>query len=90
MEHKLFKLNIDTDDITERVYELTEKWISRTDEFPFFTIGRSAYLDGKTPEYNKDIRYDNALILGVFGDLHEQALQTLENYFNEPINLSWD
>lgn len=90
MEHKLFKLNIDTDDITERVYELTEKWISRSNEFPFFTIGRSAYLDGKTPEYNKDIRYDNALILGAFGDLHEQALQTLEHYFNEPINLSWD
>jgi len=90
MNYVRFNLKIDTKDITERVYNLTEKWISRSQEYPFFTLGRSAYLDGQTPEYNKDIRYDNALILGEFGDLHERALQTLEEYFHEPIGLSWD
>lgn len=90
MDYKLLNLKIDTNDIAERVYNLTNKWISRSQEYPFFTLGRSAYLDGKTPEYIKDIRYENSVILGEFGDLIEYTLQTLEEYFHEPINLSWD
>jgi hypothetical protein len=47
-------LNIDTDKIADKVFRLQQYWVSRSDEFPFYTLGRNSYLDGRTPEYKEE------------------------------------
>ena len=56
-------LNIDTDNIADKVFRLQQYWIPRSDEFPFYTLGRNAYLDGKTPEYKQEIKVLNPILL---------------------------
>ena len=49
-------LDIDTEAVTNKVLSTKDKWISRSKDYPFFTLGRGAYLDGKTKKYYKDLR----------------------------------
>ena len=44
-------MNIDTNSIVGRIITVQPLWISRSKDYPFFTLGRGAYLDGKTKEY---------------------------------------
>lgn len=84
------KLDIDTQEITNKVLALREIWISRSTDFPFYTLGRCAYLDGKTDAYYKDSIWQNDILLGEFGDLYFTINQWLEKELNTPTFLAHD
>ena len=44
-------MDIDIGAVTCKVLCMKDKWISRSNKYPFFTLGRGAYLDGKTRGY---------------------------------------
>ena len=84
----LDKLDIDTDLISDKVFRLQKYWISRSDEFPFYTLGRCAYLDGRTPEYKQESKILNPILRQEFGGLYEIVIKYLENKFKEHIELN--
>lgn len=81
-------LDINTDEIADKVFRLQKYWISRSDEFPFYTLGRCAYLDGRTEAYQDEIKTLNPILLKEFDILYGIILDHLSNQFNEPIALS--
>jgi len=90
MKYTTYKLDIDTKDITDTVYKMTELWISRSNEYPFFTLGRNAYQDGKTSDYNKDIKWQNNLMAQNFYNLYEKVLYALGTHFRETVTIAPD
>jgi hypothetical protein len=81
-------LDIDTDNIADKVFRLQQYWIPRSDEFPFYTLGRCSYLDGKTPAYHEEIKTLNPILLKEFGDTYQTIIDYLSNQFKEPIELN--
>ena len=81
-------LDINIDEITDKVFRLQQHWISRSDEFPFYTLGRCAYLDGRTPAYHEEIKTLNPILLKEFDSLYAVIIDHLSNQFNEPIAMS--
>jgi hypothetical protein len=82
------KLDIDVDEIADKVFRLQQHWISRSDEFTFYTLGRCSYLDGKTPAYHEEIKTLNPILLKEFDSLYGIILDHLSTQFNEPIAIS--
>ena len=81
----IHKLRIDTDKIAEKVFNLKEYWISRSNEFPFHTLGRNAYQDGKTPAYQEDIKKLNPILRKEFDVTYRIIIDHLSNQFNEKV-----
>ena len=81
-------LDIDTHEIANKVLALRELWISRSNEFPFYTLGRCAYLDGKTDAYYKDSAWQNDILMGEFGNLYEAITKWLEIQYDTPTFLA--
>ena len=81
-------LDIDTDNIVDKVFRLQQYWVPRSDEFPFYTLGRCSYLDGKTPAYHEEIKTLNPILLKEFGDTYQTIIDYLSNQFKEPIELN--
>jgi hypothetical protein len=90
MEYTRVRLDIDNVDIANRVFEQRELWESRSNDFPFFTLGKSAYLDGKTDTYYRDSEWLNDILLGEFSDLYEEVLHVLQEALEEPVELAHD
>lgn len=88
-EFKIDTINIDTNSIIERLFNLKDYWQLRSDQYPFYTLGKSAYLDGLTPDYHQHPITDK-IIDKNFSDLLEAMIQYLSNLYNEPIVLSFD
>ena len=82
------ELDINTDDIADKVFRLQSHWISRSDEFPFYTLGRCSYLDGKTQAYQDEIKVLNPILHKNFDSLYEKVIKKLSDQFNEPIVFS--
>ena len=83
-------LDIDTDQIVDKVFRLQKHWISRSDEFAFYTLGRNAYLDGKTTEYISESRILNPILSQEFCDTYDIIIDHLSDQFKEPIVLNHD
>ena len=83
-------LDIDTDLILDRLFKLKHMWVSRSTEFPFYTLGRSAYLDGKTEKYKKDIIIDNFILDLNFNDLYKSVINYLSYFLREPVVMAYD
>jgi hypothetical protein len=83
------KLDINTDDIADKVFRLQQYWVSRSNDFAFYTLGRNAYLDGKTPEYKQEIKILNPILREKFGDTYEIIIDYLSDQFKEPIKLNY-
>jgi len=83
------KLDIDVDEIADKVFRLQKYWVSRSNEFAFYTLGRNAYLDGKTPEYKQDIKILNPILREKFGDTYDIIIDYLSDQFKEPIKLNY-
>jgi hypothetical protein len=81
-------LDIDTDNIADKVFRLQQYWVPRSDEFPFYTLGRCSYLDGKTPAYHEEIKTLNPILLKNFGNTYQIIIDYLSNQFKEPIELN--
>lgn len=83
-------LDIDTDLILHRLFRLKHLWVSRSSEFPFYTLGRSAYLDGNTDRYRKDSITENITLSFNFNDLYETVLNYLSSALGEPVKMAYD
>tara|TARA_R110000868_G_scaffold205689_1_gene454248 strand:+ start:576 stop:1190 length:615 start_codon:yes stop_codon:yes gene_type:complete len=86
----IHKLRLDTDKIAEKVFELRDYWISRSDQFTFYTLGRNAYKDGKTPAYKEDIKKLNPILRREFDVVYRIIIDHLSHQFNEQIYLNDD
>jgi hypothetical protein len=84
------KLDYDKDKVIDNLFKLQDMWVSRSDDFPFYTLGRSAYLDGKTPEYKKAQKSMNKTLYGNFEELYNSVLLVLQDKLNEKIYLPKD
>ena len=84
------KLDINTDEIADKVFRLQKYWISRSDDFGFYTLGRCAYLDGKTPAYKEEIKILNPIMRESFGDTYDIIIDYLSDQFKEPIKLNYN
>ena len=83
-------LDIDTFEIKSKLLEYRELWQPRSKEYPFYTLGKSAYLDGKTRAYHKDSAWLNEILLEEFGELYEKILTCLSEEYLEPVELAHD
>ena len=80
------KLDIDTQEITDKVLKLKDYWLIRS-FFPFYTFGRNAYIDGPTPEYCDGIKETNPILLENFGELYDVVIKYLSNSLKEDVAL---
>jgi hypothetical protein len=62
-------------------------WERRAEEYPFYTIGKSAYLDGDTPEYHDNINRLNGKMRSCFPALYLSILTSLTRYMMEEVHL---
>jgi len=81
-------LDINTDEISGSVFKLKDYWISRSEYFGFWTLGRCAYLDGKTPAYTREIAVLNPILKQEFGLLYDVVIAHLSKQFGEPVVLN--
>jgi hypothetical protein len=81
-------LDIDTDEVSASVFKLKDRWISRSDYFGFWTLGRCTYLDGRTPEYAREIAVLNPILRQEFGQLYTTVIYHLSNQFGESVVLN--
>ena len=79
------ELNYDKDKVILNIFKLQDMWVSRSDDYPFFTLGRSAYLDGKTSEYKKIQKGMNELLYNNFEELYSSVLHVLQDKLNERV-----
>lgn len=86
---KVSKLYLDTDEILFNVLKLERFWIKRFD-VPFYTLGRNAYLDGKTPDYQKGLNNMNERLIENFSNMYASIQTLLEEYFGEPVYIFHD
>jgi len=90
MHHFKNNLNIDTDVILKHIFSCRPLWQSRSDDYPFFTLGKSAYLDGNTIEYHRESVWLNELLYRNFSGLYETVLECLAVQLGEEITLTQD
>lgn len=76
-----YPLNLNTSEIADVVKSLRHLWIRRDPEHPFYTLGRCAYLDGRTPEYAAEIATTNPILLEHFVELYT----VIQEFFYERI-----
>jgi len=64
-----------------------QKWlIKRSDEYPFYTMGRTAYLD-KGDSYNEDREYWNDKMMGMMPSVYHEVLVALRKHLGEQVFL---
>ena len=90
MEYIRKILDFDNKDITNKILAMRDLWINRSKDYPFYTLGRAAYLDGKTDAYSKDSYWQNDMLLGEFGELYEKVIDVLQQELEEPVELAHD
>ena len=78
-------LNFSMDQVADSVLELKHLWESRSDDFPFFTLGKSAYLDGNTEEYFKGADKLNPVLMKTFKPLYKRVANVLGSELGEKI-----
>ena len=78
-------LDIDLGSTIESVMGLRDQWISRSDEFSFYTLGRCAYLDGKTDAYYNNLERENEMMVREFARLYTNVGEILNSLFNEDV-----
>jgi len=81
-------MDIDTEATINKVLSAKDKWISRSKDYPFYTLGRGAYLDGKTKEYYKNLSVENEIMIHTFADLYTQIGVVLNSVFAEDVYLT--
>ena len=73
------------DQVADSVLELKHLWESRSDDFPFFTLGKSAYLDGNTKEYFEGAEKLNPVLMETFRQLYKHVSNVLGCELGEEI-----
>lgn len=83
------KLNLE-DNITSKVIKLEDFWTKRSEEYPFYTLGKCAYLDGKTEDYYKDSRWQNVILSDEFYHLYLKVMGALSALLSEEVHMTED
>ena len=81
---------IDTEAMAKKVLAMKDLWISRSEDYPFFTLGRCAYLDGKTQAYYDNLKKENEVLIDQFAIPYSYIGDALNQYFKENVFLSND
>ena len=78
-------LNIDCERVAKNVKGLRKigQWESRSNEFPFYTLGKAAYLDGNSKTYYQGAEYLNVLLFRSFYELYKEVTGELSAFFGE-------
>ena len=84
----IIPMDIDTETITKQVFAMKDMWINRSDEYPFFTLGRCAYLDGRTQAYYDNLQEENEALIQQFALLYSYIGEALNSVFAEDIMLT--
>jgi hypothetical protein len=58
-------------------------WKSRSNDFPFYTLGASAYLDGNTDKYYAEAKLLNPYLFHSFFKMYQEITSQLSNFFGE-------
>lgn len=83
-------LDIDVDDIVAKIMKLKTLWVSRHNEFIFYTLGPCAYMDGIKPDYKLGKDIVNPILKKEFGDLYKKISEYLETGIGENVYLNDD
>lgn len=83
-------IDLDTDSITKRLMGLKDYWESRSDDFGFYTLGKSAYLEGKTHSYQAEKDGYNNLLVKTFPDMYITVVNYLAMTLGEPVSFARD
>lgn len=86
MINYILRLDFDIEETIFNILKLNRYWIKRFD-VPFYTLGRNAYLDGKTKAYYKESRSLNKKLATHFDDLYKEVQTILGLIVNEPVEL---
>ena len=84
------KVDYPMDQGADSVLELKHLWESRSDDFPFFTLGKSAYLDGNTKEYFDGANKLNPVLMKTFRPLYKRITNVIGNELGEKIFFNFD
>lgn len=87
---KRVALDFDCKQVADNVKDLGRmgKWESRSDKFPFFTLGKSAYLDGNSEAYYQGAERINETLFQIFQPIYKKVAGTLSNHFGEWVILN--
>jgi len=87
---KRVALDFDCTKVADLVRDLGQigKWESRSDEFPFFTLGKSAYLDGNSQAYYQGAERINLTLLRTFHSFYKEVAGKLSNHLGEWVVLN--
>ena len=82
---KRVALDFDCKQVADNVRGLGRmgKWESRSDEFPFFTLGKSAYLDGNSGTYYKGADGMNLTLFRTFNSFYKEVAGKLSAFLGE-------
>ncbi len=82
---KRVPLDFDCKQVADNVKDLGRigKWESRSDKFPFFTLGKSAYLDGNSETYYQGAERINLTLFGAFQFFYKEVAGKLSAYLGE-------
>ena len=80
---------LDIDEILFNLVKLSDYWIQRSPA-PFYTLGRNAYMDGKTEEYFHDAKILNPKLVKHFHELYVAVELYLTHHIGENVYLNHD
>ena len=82
---KRVALDFDCKQVADNVRGLGRmgKWESRSDEFPFYTLGKSAYLDGNSGTYYKGADGMNLTLFRTFNSFYKEVAGKLSTFLGE-------
>jgi hypothetical protein len=88
--YKVIPLEFDNESIYQRLIKLKPYWELRSSDIPFYTLGKNAYIEGKTPAYKESMDTYNEILINNFSDLYIVIIKKLEELMGEPVKLATD
>jgi hypothetical protein len=82
---KRIPLHFPMDQVIDSLFSLKDLWDSRSNDFPFYTLGKSAYLDGDTQEYYKGAEILNPILMENFKPLYDKIASALSDTLGEQL-----
>jgi hypothetical protein len=67
------RMGLPIDKIANQVLAMRDLWESRSYDFPFFTLGSPAYLDGPSPKYYEDAERLNPVLMEEFQPMYSHV-----------------
>ena len=76
-------------EIRARLFELRDRWISRNQHLPIFTLAAASYMDAAPPgspaAYYRSASRHNGILKDSFGELYERLFSALSEHLHAPV-----